>query len=264
MAAGNHPEPSESSKDSTTDETDTEEAREAQLNRALASVPMDPSEPINLKAIAREHNVSYHTLRRRYRGETQPRKVSNAIQQRLTPAQEQKVVDWAIFLSIQGRPVDRSTLAPKLLEIRPDWGEAKGPSKRWWISFFKRHPEVRLRKASGVPPKRARSFNFTAVNVLFKLIDDVMKKFNTPWRLVFNTDEKGLQTGSRKVDQKKCLVPLEIPNTVRLQSDDLQLVTILECVTADGVALDPAFIFPGQGYCDKWFDIPGFNGSGHM
>ena len=126
-----------------------------------------------------------------------------------------------------------------------------------------RHPELKLRKVSGVPPKRAQAFNFTAVNELFELIDTVMKKHSIPWRLVLNTDEKGLQTGSRKTDQKKCLVPLEMPNTVKLQSDDLRLVTVIECVTAEGVAFDPAFIFPGEGYCDKWFDVPGFEASQH-
>ena len=82
------------------------------------------------------------------------------------------------------------------------------------------------------------------------------EQHNIPRRLVLNPDEKGLQSGSQKTDQKKCFVPLEVLNTVKLQSDNLQLVTIIECVTAEGVALDPAFIFPGEGHFETWYDVP--------
>ena len=175
IATGIHPAPSEPNNDSTTDVTDTkdtEEEREMRTNQALASIPMDPSVPVNLKEIAHKHSVSYNTFWRRHLGETKPRKVSSTNQQKLTPAQEQKIVDWAIFLSIQGQPVDRDTLAPKLLDLHPDW--VNGPSKHWWKLFFGRHPEVKLQKASGVPPKRAQAFNFTAVNELFQLVDYVI------------------------------------------------------------------------------------------
>lgn len=264
MAPANPPIPSEPDPDDTTDDADTEDEKEARLAQALAAIPRNPSTSVNLKAIAREHDVSYDTLRRRHLGETKPKKVSHVHLQKLTPAEEEKVVDWSIFLSIQGRPVDKDTLTPKLIQLCPSWAKTGGPSKGWWDAFFIRHPEVKLRKASGIPPKRAQAFNFTAVNELFEIIDTIMKIHDIPWRLVLNNDEKGLQSGSRKVDQKKCLVPSEAPNTVKLQSDDLQLVTVMECVTAEGVAFDPAFIFPGEGHFDTWYDVPGFEDSRHM
>lgn len=267
MAPGNQPMPSEPDPDNTTETTDTtddEDTKEARLEKALGTIPRNPSISVNLKAIAREYNVSYDTLRRRHLKETKPKKISHIHLQRLTPAQEEKVVDWAMFLSIQGRPVDKDTLTPKLVQLCPSWAKTGGPSKGWWDSFFKRNPEVKLRKASGIPPKRAQAFNFTAVNELFEIVDEIRKQFSIPWRLLLNTDEKGLQSGSRKVDQKKCLVPSEAPNTVKLQSDNLQLVTVIECVTAEGVAFDPAFIFPGEGHFDTWYDVPGFEHSRHM
>ena len=128
-------------------------------------------------------------------------------------------------------------------------------------SVFNQHPEIRLQKASGIPPKWAQSFNFNAVNKLFEILDVVMKQYGIPWSLVLNTDEKGLQTGSQKINQKKCLVPLKTPNTVKIQSDNLQLVTIIECVTAEGVVFDPAFVFPGEGHFKSWYDIEGFEDS---
>ena len=195
--------------------------------------------------------------------EAKPKKIAHEHLQKLTPAQEQKVVDWAVFLSIQGRPLDKDVLTPKLIQLCPDWAATGGPSRGWWNLFFNRHPEIRLRKASGIPPKWAQSFNFKAVNKLFEILDAVMKQYGIPWSLVLNTDEKGLQTGSWKIDQKKCLVPLETPNTVKIQSDNLQLVTIIECVTAEGVVFDPVFVFPGEGHFESWYDIEGFEDSRH-
>ena len=117
MAPGNQPTPPGSDPDDTADSVDTEDAKEARLEQALGTIPRDPSTPLNLKAIAREHNVSYDTLRRRHLKETKPKKVSHVHLQRLTPAEEEKVVDWATFLSIQGRPVDKDMLTPKLVQL---------------------------------------------------------------------------------------------------------------------------------------------------
>lgn len=264
MNTGDHLTPTEPDSTNTANTTNTNDAKEAKIEEALAAIANDPSTTVNLKAIARDYDVPYDTLRRRYRNEAKPKKLAHVHLQTLTPAQEEKIVDWSIFLSIQGRPVNKDTLSQKLVQLCPAWAETGGPSKGWWELFFKRHPEIKLRKASGIPPKRAQSFNFTVVNELFELVDGVMKKHGIPWRLVMNTDEKGLQTGSRKTDQKKCIVPFTVPNTVKLQSDDLRLVTIIECITAEGVAFDPAFIFPGEGHFDAWYEVEDFKDSKHV
>lgn len=201
-------------------------AKEARLEAALNSISKKPPNLVNLKEIARKHDIPYTTL------------------QRLTPEQEEKIVDWAIYLSLRAQPTNKYMLNQKLCEIYPPWAKIEGPSKKWWNGFFKRNPKIRLRKASGIPAKRAQSFNFTAVNGTFKLIDTAMKEHNIPWRLVLN--------------------PREVPNTTKLQSDNLQLVTVIECVTAEGVALDPGFIFPGESHFNSWYNVPGFESSRHM
>ena len=123
MALGNRPTLSEPNQDDaadTTDIADTEDAKGTSLNRAPASISRGPSKSINLKAIAREHDVPYDTLRRRYLKKAEPKKLVRTHLRKLTPAQEQKAVDWSIFLSIQGRPVDKNTLTPKLSNsVRP-------------------------------------------------------------------------------------------------------------------------------------------------
>ncbi|EEB98678.1 hypothetical protein MPER_01774, partial [Moniliophthora perniciosa FA553] len=40
----------------------------------------------------------------------------------------------------------------------------------------------------------------------------------------------------------------------RLQSDNLELITMLECVCADGTApIEPCLVFQGKLFCAEWF-----------
>lgn len=245
-----------------TDTNDSTDANEAQLARAVAELRSETNP--NLSETAKKYKVSYHTLRRRYLGKSKPKRASHAHLQLLTPTQEKVLCDWAIFLSLRGQPVEKETLAPKIFELSGTNPSTQGLSKSWWRGFFRRNPEIRLGRASGVPPSRAQGFNFDAVNDFFNIVDRVLKRWKIPWRLVLNMDEKGLQIGSRKVDRKKCIIPIKMPNTTKLQSDDLQLVTIIECVSAEGVALDPAFVFPGESHFDEWYNVEGFKDSKYM
>ena len=247
-----------SNTDATTDTNVNDE--EARLFEAVHALRSGVSS--NIKQTAKEFSLSYDKLRRRYHGESKPRGVAYAHLQLLTPTQEEVICDWAIFLSLCGEAITKETLGLKIRELID---ATKVPSSAWWRLFLKRHPDrIRLGRPSGIPPKRAQAFNFEAVNGLFTKIDKVLKEYDIPWELVFNMDKNGLQVGSRKVDRKKCLIPTATPNMVKLQSDSLQLITVIECVSAKGVALDPAFVFPGESHFDSWYNIEGFEESRHL
>ena len=72
-------------------------------------------------------------------------------------------------------------------------------------------------------------------------------------------DEKGIQLGGgRKLDNTRYLYSREQRNRVKLQSPDLELVTTIECIGADGSILKPGFVFCGkQVLHDEYFDEEG-------
>lgn len=41
----------------------------------------------------------------------------------------------------------------------------------------------------------------------------------------------------------------------KLWSTNLELITIIEYVCADGLSLKPGFIFPGKEFHPEWFDV---------
>lgn len=130
-----------------------------------------------------------------------------------------------------------------------------GPSKDWMDDFLKRHPEVVLGRPSGLDPKRAQAFNLTTVQHYFDLLDGFLKEHEIPWENIYNMDEKGIQLGGgRKGNRTKYLFSRQQRAKLRIQNANLELVTIIECICADGTSIMPGFVFAGTRMCPEWFE----------
>ncbi|KIM43929.1 hypothetical protein M413DRAFT_68349, partial [Hebeloma cylindrosporum] len=69
-------------------------------------------------------------------------------------------------------------------------------------------------------------------------------------------DEKGCQRGGgRKASSRKYFVPRARRPKYKQRSANLELVTIIECVCADGTNLKPGFVFQGKEFSPEWFDV---------
>ncbi|KAJ4466957.1 hypothetical protein C8R41DRAFT_724388, partial [Lentinula lateritia] len=101
------------------------------------------------------------------------------------------------------------------------------------------------------------AFNYTTVHHHFKLLSNYLKDNDIPWENVYNMDEKGVQLGGgRKNSQIRYFFSRDDRMMYRGKSDDLQLVTILDCVCADGtVDIKPGFVFSGVGKFGEWFEV---------
>lgn len=86
-----------------------------------------------------------------------------------------------------------------------------------------------------------------------------MKEHNIPWKNVYNMDEKGIQMGSQKGKAEKFLFDIVDKSQYWLKSDNLQLITIIEEVCADGIhIINPCFVFPGNSTVyEEWLLKPG-------
>ena len=69
-------------------------------------------------------------------------------------------------------------------------------------------------------------------------------------------DEKGCQWGGRqKQSSQKNFVPYSHHPRYWQCSVNLELITIIKCVCADGTHILPGFIFAGKEFTPKWFTI---------
>lgn len=90
-------------------------------------------------------------------------------------------------------------------------------------------------------------FNFTTVKQHFEDLDAILKKYDIPWENVYNMDEKGIQLGGgRKSDGRNFYFSRNDRMHYQIKGGSLELVTVVECISADGIALPPGFIFQGS------------------
>ena len=69
-------------------------------------------------------------------------------------------------------------------------------------------------------------------------------------------DEKGCQQGDgQKQSGRKYFVPHSHHPIYRQHSANLELITIIECVCADGTYLLPGFVFAGKEFSPEWFTV---------
>ncbi|KAF8218460.1 hypothetical protein L208DRAFT_1351225 [Tricholoma matsutake] len=81
----------------------------------------------------------------------------------------------------------------------------------------------------------------------FDLLEAIIKKYDIPPENIYNMDEKGVQCGGGcKAQVQKYFVPCSKHPKYKLCSANLELVTIVECVTADGGYIVPGIIFEGK------------------
>jgi hypothetical protein len=205
----------------------------------------------NISKTADKFGVPRRTLGNRWHNRSDAARAAHRRQQHLSNAEEEALADWIVHRSDIARPLNKRTLLRKLERII-----GRKPSPMWYRRFLKRHPNVRLGKPSGLDPKRAQSFNRATINEHFVQLGEVLDKHNIPWSNVYNMDEKGCQRGGgRRMQAIKYFIPRNRRPQYKLRSANLELVTIIECICADGESLKPGFIFPGKEFHPEWFQV---------
>lgn len=97
---------------------------------------------------------------------------------------------------------------------------------------------------------RAKALNPTAVHEYFTLLTETINKYDINWKNIYNMDEKGIQLGIG--GKARVLVDRDQKNVQKIESGNRDLVTIIECICADGTALHPSFVFEGARRDLRW------------
>lgn len=120
----------------------------------------------------------------------------------------------------------------------------------WPRRFKERHPDLRVRWTSGLEECRARSLNPTAVHEYFELLTKLIDDYEINYKNIYNMDEKGIQLG---VGSKTAVLADRDQKVVQaIQSGSRDLVTIMECVCADGTSLHPSVVFQAARRDMRW------------
>jgi len=183
--------------------------------------------------------VAKSTLSDRAKGRHTSFEKASQARQTLTPEEEQTLVDWCRQRAQESRP-----WSPQELRAHARAISGKEIGKKWNLKFERRHPELLTARPAKLDPKRAKNFNKVIVHDFFDQYEGLHSEYDgIPPQHFWNEDEKGIQMGGgRKNSGKKYYYLKDQKNRYRLGSDNLELVTVMECVSAAGDVMPPSFV----------------------
>ncbi|KAF9450871.1 hypothetical protein P691DRAFT_788267 [Macrolepiota fuliginosa MF-IS2] len=175
----------------------------------------------------------------RYHGKNQAWHDASAKQQLISPAGENTLVGWIGHEGTSGTLMDHQWLMHLASDIAGcDVG------KNWVDKFHDHHMDLSMSKAQKLNPKCANNFNkFTYDNFADKYAILHEKYGGIPPEHIWNMDEKGIQIGGgcKKGGKTHFFLRGQV-DWYKIGSDNLELVTIIECVSTAGFSIPPAFI----------------------
>ncbi|KAF8685424.1 DDE superfamily endonuclease [Rhizoctonia solani] len=197
-------------------------------------------------AAAQAHQVSPVTLSNRIKGKHTDARTAQQSKQKLSAPVERTLLDWCIFNGMIGMPWTIETLKSRAQAVaNPD----VKITMSWCRRFLHRYrKKLKYKYAYELDPKRASGFNCPTVETYFKMIIELMEDYNIPIEHIYNMDEKGLQIGGgRATSRRKHIFGFLQKAQYKLKHDCLELMTIIECICADGYAMKPTFVHqPGD------------------
>ena len=183
--------------------------------------------------------VAFSTLRDRISNTRKSYKAHVESLQALKKSEEATLLDHIAQAAQSGTPMDHRMVRANASDIA---GHYLG--KNWSRRFKKRNPQVITARPAKLDPKRAKNFNKTIINDYFDKWEELNEQYGgIPPEHIWNMDEKGIQMGGgRKNSGKGYFYLRDHRNRYRISSDNLELVTVLECVSAAGESAPTAFV----------------------
>ena len=223
--------------------------QEARIQLAIEAITMAGFKPdgnpnFSFRKAASIYNVPRSTLSNRMKG-VHTHVEAHVSQQKLSPAEEDVLVEWAKVLGRRGVPLTYSTLTTYASEI-----SGKQIGECWPKRFLARHPELKLKMTTSLEKCRAKALNQTAVEGFYDILEGVVKEFDIKPENMWNMDEKGVQLGiGAKV---AAIIDRDQAAVYSVEDGNRELVTVIEAVCANGTALIPSVIFQGARRNLEW------------
>ena len=208
-----------------------------------------------LREAARLHRVPHETLRRRIMGVVEEGCKPGPCTV-LTKDEEQRLARYVVDMADMGFGLSRDDIRSTAYKIAETCGRAhpfhnEMAGRAWLDGFFRRHPNLTVRKPQSLSYNRAVSANIDTINDYFAKIGALYARLNilTKPMQIYNMDECGISivhTPGKVVTELGRKTVWTITSAEKGKTH-----TLLCCVSASGHALPPFMIFPRKRMSDK-------------
>jgi hypothetical protein len=107
------------------------------------------------------------------------------------PAQEEVLVEWIKVQGCCGVPMTYTSTSHATAET-----SSKPGGEIWPKQFCKYHPDLKMKKATGLEKAWAKALNQCVVDELFDMLTDDIQEYNIMPGNIYNMDEKVFSLGS--------------------------------------------------------------------
>ena len=200
--------------------------------------------------------VPYASLRRRVQG------VPSRLQQKpvnYTPNKHQEMAlqNWIHQLDKSGCPPTAQQVekcANSFLERSHSDPQTPPPKvgQNWAYRFIRRLPsEYKLQKQKPIDPKRMNAEDIGVVEHWYDLFHTAIHRHQIQPGDIYNFDEIGFLEGQGREEKVVTQFP-ERHGSISC-SFSRSLITVLECICADGSIIPPLIVPPGKGHIEDWY-----------
>ena len=168
------------------------EAREVAIQSAIAD--FNAGLYNSQRAAARAYGIPQATLHGRMKGQVR-KALSNQHQQRLSPQQEEFLVEWILEEEALGRPPSHARAREMATRILHMNGDQAPLGKRWVINFINRNPRIASIIGRKLEAPRAEAATPAQVRAFLELFERTRLRLNIQLKDIYNMDESGLGLG---------------------------------------------------------------------
>ena len=221
---------------------------------SLASQSIQKQQIKSQRKAARLFNISRSTLYDRLQG-SQPQALANAKKRKLSPTEEQSLVQWILDLDRRGFPphiIDVRRMADALLAARGQDPPSTPVGKKWVSRFIQSQPELQTKWSRRLNSQRAQYEDPAIIAAWFKLVEEIRQTYGVLDQDIYNFDETGFAMGVASTS-KVVTSSDRVGRAVVVQPGNREWVTAIECVNASGWSLPPFVILAGKVHQSSWY-----------
>ena len=195
------------------------------------------------RAAARAYGIAPSTLNDRLNGAAS-RAIAHQYEQRLTPEQEQFLVEWILEEHARGYPPPHARareMANRILRIN---GDLNPVGVDWMGAFLRHNPHVS--SIVGRPIEAARSSAATAeqISAFLQLFESTRTRLNVRAGDTYNMDETGTALGV--CTNTRVLAKAGTKKAYTKSPENREWATVIETISADRRKLRCLVIFKGK------------------